>query len=1146
MGLLPSAGKPWWQQATAVVSLSAGGAVTGFSFAPKASVDITSPASLPISLLALGHTVRQGQQATADDSALRSAIVKVANYYLQMAKDKTPAEMEAIIWQRDSLDGADHGPSCAAFASMTLELAAQVVGGQSWVTGGSSYPWPMHSWADVRVDPNPASPGVTSLLQDAEAHQRWHSLGDGYRPMPGDWVLFDQHVEVVTGDAGGVLRTVGGDSLPNFSVNAHVYPGPLAAQGVAGFVNNGVLAAAGSGGAPPARQAGTAQPSGPGPARAGQPAGASTQGSAVRLADIPGSPGHLPAETAQASPPGTAAIPGTRVPAPRPAHDATLAPVRAAPAEDAHPHSLARIPGVQAAPQPGTAVPQAPYRRHQPEPAVPAANGSPTRQAFISAVAPGAIAAQRKYGVPAAVTIAQAIEESGWGQSSLAVKDNNLFGIKGTGPAGTDQLPTQEYQDGQWVSLTAPFRVYHTAAQSIDDHGKLLATSGYYTRAMGVRRSPNAFAAALTGVYATDPSYGETLIGLMRQYNLYRYDAGVASSPAVAAAPAAPAGLSALAAQIPGAAWSGSATGRNAPATAPAHPAAAPHAIAGPDPIARVHATTTPPAPQATLTPAAPDPTVTPAAPPAVTPAAPPATVTPAAPQATVTPAAPQATVTPAAPQASATPAAPGPSATPAGPQPTGTAVAPQATVTPTGPTGTPAAASSAPPADAAGPAVTPPAAGQPGPTSPAGQATGSPSAGQATAPSTPAGRGGAAPGGYAPSQAAIPGIAGLAPAGRASGIPVQAATRADWIAGAAAEMAGRAAHPGGSIELTIVQMPLSPPASGTAATQAPAPGPAAGHRAISRATEERLADLQAGAERTARARSASAGPTSSPGASSRAVSPRTAGGRPPSARPAVSRAVEDRLADLQQPRAPHAWARPSGVPQTTGARTAAARQTPARPATQGTRAAQAGAPGAGTRGTRARAATARLYQPEIPPSARNAFITTAKGPLIRDELLYRDVANQAGISWKLLAACDWMQCQARPGYSAVHGEKVGTVNPDGSVYLTRSAGLGQCADDLLRLADSVYGIDLTARVCLSIADLANVFAAFRWGRLLVTHHTSAMEFPYSVAGLTTQHLHMRWPGIPDAPAPDKPGGRFRRPFGAVPIVLGLHYPATA
>ena len=46
---------------------------------------------------------------------------------------------------------------------------------------------------------------------------------------------------MVTKDAGGVLHTIGGDSLPNFSVNAHEYPGPLSAAGVVGFVNNGSL-----------------------------------------------------------------------------------------------------------------------------------------------------------------------------------------------------------------------------------------------------------------------------------------------------------------------------------------------------------------------------------------------------------------------------------------------------------------------------------------------------------------------------------------------------------------------------------------------------------------------------------------------------------------------------------------------------------------------------------------------------------------------------------------------------------------------------------------------------------------------------------------------------------------------------------------
>ena len=151
------------------------------------------------------------------------------------------------------------------------------------------------------------------------------------------------------------------------------------------------------------------------------------------------------------------------------------------------------------------------------------------QQAFIDEVAPGAVAAQRQYGVPAAVTIAQAIDESGWGQSSLAIRDHNLFGIKGAGPAGSDVLPTQEYDGGQPVTRMASFRAYDNFAQSIEDHGKLLATSGYYGQAMAERQDPNAFANALTGVYATDPDYGPKLIGLMQTYDLYRYDAASAS-----------------------------------------------------------------------------------------------------------------------------------------------------------------------------------------------------------------------------------------------------------------------------------------------------------------------------------------------------------------------------------------------------------------------------------------------------------------------------------------------------------------------------------------------------------------------------------------------------------------------------------------
>ena len=330
---------------TALVSLSAGGAITGFSFVPKAAADISSPASMPLNLVALRQSAHRPGRRRRADAMLRTAIVNVADYYLRMAQNKTPAEMEAIIWQHDSIDGADHGQSCAAFASLTLELAAQVVGQQSWVSGGSSYPWPLHSWADVRVEPNPDSLGIISIQQDAQAQHRWHPLGDGYRPLPGDWVLFDGHVEVITEDSGGVLHTVGGDSLPNFSVNAHEYRAPLSGAGVVGFVNNGSLPAAKADGwtsrdgfrwpergSPPGpgrdvvRRPGRNIYRGPGPtadaARGATGGLAAIPGTSQRGGPAVGAPGAGSAERGEPQvcaqqAPGDAAIPGLAVPAPR-------------------------------------------------------------------------------------------------------------------------------------------------------------------------------------------------------------------------------------------------------------------------------------------------------------------------------------------------------------------------------------------------------------------------------------------------------------------------------------------------------------------------------------------------------------------------------------------------------------------------------------------------------------------------------------------------------------------------------------------------------------------------------------------------------------------------------------------------------------
>ena len=187
----------------------------------------------------------------------------------------------------------------------------------------------------------------------------------------------------------------------------------------------------------------------------------------------------------------------------------------------------------------------------------------------------------------------------------------------------------------------------------------------------------------------------------------------------------------------------------------------------------------------------------------------------------------------------------------------------------------------------------------------------------------------------------------------------------------------------------------------------------------------------------------------------------------------------------------------------------------------------------------------AARYQPQLPHAVTTALFASATAPLARGEHLYRDVAACTGIGWELLAAVDWMQCKADPRYSPVLGEKLGSLNRDGTTYPTKSAALTQCACDLTELAAAVYGIDLTARRRLSVRELASAFAAFRWGALLRRHGVSAMEFPYSVAGLTAAHQKMHWPSIDAPDAPDRPGARFREPFGAVPVVLSLDYPAT-
>ena len=158
-----------------------------------------------------------------------------------------------------------------------------------------------------------------------------------------------------------------------------------------------------------------------------------------------------------------------------------------------------------------------------------AVNPFPTQAAFLSAVGAAAKQAQAQTGVPAAVTVAQAILESNWGQSGLSRIANNYFGIKAMGSLGSDGaiwMPTLEYDsDGSAYTVTAPFRAYKSLADSVVDHDYLFVNLGLYASAMAARNDPQEFARQIQqDGYATDPSYADKLISLMDQYNLYQYD----------------------------------------------------------------------------------------------------------------------------------------------------------------------------------------------------------------------------------------------------------------------------------------------------------------------------------------------------------------------------------------------------------------------------------------------------------------------------------------------------------------------------------------------------------------------------------------------------------------------------------------------
>ena len=154
---------------------------------------------------------------------------------------------------------------------------------------------------------------------------------------------------------------------------------------------------------------------------------------------------------------------------------------------------------------------------------------SATQAAWLNTAVADAKAATAGTGVLASVTVAQAILESGWGQSTLASAPYyNLFGIKqGTGWQGSIvNMNTSEYVNGKWVTVLAPFRSYSSQMASFQDHTNFLLTNSRYA-ANGVINAKN-YVAMANGLqaagYATAPTYASTLISLVERYNLQSLD----------------------------------------------------------------------------------------------------------------------------------------------------------------------------------------------------------------------------------------------------------------------------------------------------------------------------------------------------------------------------------------------------------------------------------------------------------------------------------------------------------------------------------------------------------------------------------------------------------------------------------------------
>ena len=150
---------------------------------------------------------------------------------------------------------------------------------------------------------------------------------------------------------------------------------------------------------------------------------------------------------------------------------------------------------------------------------------------FLSAIKQGAMDGAKE-GILPSITAAQAILESGWGSSELAkAPNNNLFGIKDSEDwhGAIVTVPTQEYLNGDYITVNVAFRKYASWNDSVVDHAKFFTSTEWrkdnYRKVVNEMDYRIAAQELKNAGYATDPNYPGKLIRLIEAYKLYEWDA---------------------------------------------------------------------------------------------------------------------------------------------------------------------------------------------------------------------------------------------------------------------------------------------------------------------------------------------------------------------------------------------------------------------------------------------------------------------------------------------------------------------------------------------------------------------------------------------------------------------------------------------